>query len=119
MKKSARQTYTIDATGKTIGRMATDIAIKLRGKDKPEYQLHIDSGAEVIVENIKAAKFTGTKLDGKLYYSHSGYPGGLKETKLKDLFAKKPDEVLKKAVWNMLPKNRLRAPIFQRLTVKI
>ena len=118
MKTQARTTYTIDATGKAIGRLATDIAIKLRGKNEPDYQLHIDSGAHIVVEHIKEVKFTGTKLEGKSYYRHSGYPGGLKETKLKDLFAKKPSEVLKKAVWNMLPKNKLRAQMITRLVIK-
>lgn len=113
-----RKTHTIDATGQAIGRLATDIAIKLRGKDKPEYQLHIDAGAAVVVNNIKNAKFTGAKLNNKLYQSHSGYPGGLKTVKLKDLFASKPGEVLKKAVWNMLPKNKLRAQIIKRLVIK-
>lgn len=118
MKALERKIYTIDATSKAIGRLATDIAIKLRGKDEPEYQLHLDNGAQVVVENIKAARFTGAKLENKLYQSHSGHPGGLKTVKLKDLFAKKPSEVLKKAVWNMLPKNKLRAQIIKRLVIK-
>ncbi len=118
MNKVERKLHTIDATEKAIGRIATEIANLLRGKHKPEYEAHLDMGDSVEVVNIKKAKFTGTKFNQKMYYHHSGYPGGLKETKIKDLFAKKPSEVLKKAVWNMMPKNKLRNEMIKRLTIK-
>ena len=117
MNKTERQLHKIDATDKAIGRMATEIAGLLRGKHKPEFQLNIDIGDEVEVKNIKQAKFTGKKLDQKEYYRHSGYPGGLKTTKLSELFEKNPIEVLRKAVWNMLPKNKLRKEMIKRLKI--
>ena len=118
-KKTIQRNYHLfDAEGKVLGRMATEIAIILRGKDKPEYMPNIDSGDMIEVTNIKNAKFTGTKLDNKEYYHHSGYPGGLKTTKLKDLLEKKPSDVLRKAVWNMLPKNKLRSEMIKRLDIK-
>ncbi|MDP3900661.1 MAG: 50S ribosomal protein L13 [bacterium] len=117
MTEIKRKTHKIDATSQTIGRMATQIAIFLRGKHKPEYQHHIDLGDSVVVENIKKAKFTGTKFEKKEYHSFSGYPGGLKTTKLNALFTKNPTEVLRKAVWNMLPKNKLRSEMIKRLTI--
>ncbi|PIR94804.1 50S ribosomal protein L13 [Candidatus Falkowbacteria bacterium CG10_big_fil_rev_8_21_14_0_10_37_6] len=117
-KKVIRQLHKIDASDKVIGRMATEIANVLRGKNKPEYQPNMDLGDSVEVENIKEVRFTGTKLDNKKYYHHSGYPGGLKTTKLKDMLEKNPAEVLKKAVWNMLPKNKLRSEMIKRLIIK-
>jgi len=118
MNKIERQSHTIDATGKAIGRMASEIVILLRGKNKPEYQPNVDAGDAVSVMNIAQAKFTGAKFTDKMYYHFSGYPGGLKRTALKDLFAKNPGEVLRKAVWNMLPKNKLRAVMLKRLIIK-
>jgi len=98
--------------------MASEIVILLRGKNKPEYQPNIDAGDTVSVVNITQAKFTGAKFTDKMYYHFSGYPSGLKAIALKDLFAKNPGEVLKKAVWNMLPKNKLRAVMMKRLIIK-
>lgn len=118
MSKIERKLHTIDATNQSIGRIAANIANILRGKNKPEYQPHMDMGDKVDVINLTQAKFTGVKLSKKEYYHHSGYPGGLKTTKLKDLFAKNPAEVLKKAVWNMLPKNKLRSEMIKRLNIK-
>ncbi len=112
-----RQRHTIDATNKAVGRLATEIADKLRGKIKPTYEPHVDNGDFVTVENITKVKFTGSKTDKKMYFHHSGYPGGLKETNLKTLFEKNPGEVLRKAVWNMLPKNKLRQHMIKRLTI--
>ena len=112
-----RQKHTIDASGQAIGRVATQAVIFLRGKNKPEYQAHIDMGDFVTVENIVKAKFTGTKFENKEYHHYSGYPGGLKTVKLSRLFEKNPAEVLKKAVWNMLPKNKLRSEMIKRLTI--
>jgi len=117
-KKITRELHKIDATDKAIGRMATEIANFLRGKHKPEYQPNIDLGDTVQVENIKQAKFTGNKLEQKEYHSYSGYPGGLKTKKMKELLEKNPAEILKKAVWNMLPKNKLRSEMIKRLVIK-
>ena len=113
-----RSLHTIDATDQAVGRVATRVATLLRGKNKPEFTPNIDGGDNVVVENINKLRFTGTKFDQKAYYHFSGYPGGLKTTKLSKLFKDRPDEVLRKAVWNMLPKNRLRAEMIKRLTIK-
>jgi large subunit ribosomal protein L13 len=113
-----RKTHTIDATDQSVGRIASGIVTLLRGKNKPEFLPNVDGGDMVIVENITKLRFTGTKFGQKVYYSFSGYPGGLKETKLSKLFNDRPDEVLRKAVWNMLPKNRLRQEMIKRLTIK-
>jgi len=111
-----RETHKLDATDQSPGRLASEISIKLQGKAKPDYQPHIDGGDFIIVSNTKKMKITGNKMEGKLYYRHSGYPGGLKTTQLKKLFSEKPNEVLRKAVYNMLPKNRLRNERMKRLT---
>lgn len=113
-----RNTHTIDAAGKVLGRLATEIAILLRGKNKPDFVLNKDMGDFVIVKNFDKIKFTGKKFEQKIYYHHTGYLGGLKETPLKKLFEKNPAEVLKKAVFGMLPKNKLRARQIKRLTVE-
>jgi len=118
MKKIERQMHKIDATDKAVGRIASEIANFLRGKNKPEYQPNADLGDLVEVSNIGKVKFTGNKLEQKKYYHYSGYPGGLKEIGIKDLFSKNPAEVLRKAVWNMLPKNKLRSEMIKRLTIK-
>jgi large subunit ribosomal protein L13 len=118
MKTVERKLHTIDASGKAIGRIASEAVIILRGKNKPEYQPNVDAGDSVTVTNISQAKFTGAKFTDKMYYHFSGYPGGLKATALKDLFAKNPGEVLKKAVQGMLPRNKMRAPMLKRLTIK-
>lgn len=117
-KTIERGTHVIDATDQSVGRLASRIAILLRGKHKPEFQPNVDGGDAVTVENADKVRFTGTKFENKEYYSFSGYPGGLKTTKLSKLFAEKPNEVLRKAVWNMLPKNRLRSEMIKRLTIK-
>ncbi|MFH1187852.1 MAG: 50S ribosomal protein L13 [bacterium] len=115
MKKIDRQIHKIDAEGKTHGRLATGIAILLMGKNKANYLPNIDNGNFVEVANASKMKFTGKKLDQKKYYSYSGYPGGLKERKMKEVFKKNPQEVLHKAVYNMLPKNKLRKEFIKRL----
>ena len=112
-----REIQKIDATGISLGRLATQIAMILQGKNKPEYQPHLDNGDMVVVSNISKVKITGKKLEQKKYYRHSGYPGGLKETKMQDLFEKNPAEILKKAVFSMLPKNRVRANMIKRLKI--
>lgn len=112
-----RKTHIIDATGKVLGRLASEIAILLRGKQKPEFQPQKDIGDFVIVKNIEKMKITGKKIEQKKYYRHSGYPGGIKEIPLAKLFQKNPGEVLKRAVFGMLPKNKLRRKWIQRLKI--
>ncbi|OGD57370.1 50S ribosomal protein L13 [Candidatus Berkelbacteria bacterium RBG_13_40_8] len=101
-------TREFDASGKVLGRIASEIAIVLRGKDKPNFRPNLLVGDKVLVKNASKMIITGNKLEKKIYYHHTGYLGHLKETKMKDLMAKNPAEVLKKAVFGMLPKNKLR-----------
>lgn len=115
MKKIERKTHTIDATDQVLGRLASRIALILTGKNKPVYVPNIDVGDIVVVKNVKKIKITGQKLEQKKYYHHSGYPGGLKTKKMSEVFAKDPSEVLCRAVYNMLPKNKLRKQRFKRL----
>ncbi len=110
-----RQNHKIDAEGKVLGRLATEVASLLRGKAKPSFMLHKDMGDFVTVKNVDKMKFTGKKLENKIYFRYSGYMGGLKKTVLKDLYSKKPSEVLRKAVMGMLTKNKLRARQIKRL----
>lgn len=112
-----RKTRTIDATGKVLGRLATEIAVLLRGKHKPDFVPNQDIGDFVVVKNIDKIKLTGKKLEKKIYYHHTGYLGGLKEVPLKKVFEKNPGEVLKRAVFGMLPKNKLRAQQIKRLKI--
>ncbi|HEU4658343.1 MAG TPA: 50S ribosomal protein L13 [Gaiellaceae bacterium] len=102
-----RDWVVVDAEGKTLGRLATQIADRLRGKHKPQYTPHVDTGDFVVVVNAEKIAVTGKKLDEKMYYRHSGYPGGLKERSLRDQLERQPTEVLRKAVKGMLPRNRL------------
>lgn len=113
-----RKTHTIDAAGKVPGRLATEIAVLLRGKHKIDFVPYKDMGDIVIVKNVAQLKFTGRKIEQKKYYRYSGYPGGLKEIPLKKLFEKNPSEVLKKAVFGMLPKNKLRSRMIKRLKIE-
>lgn len=110
-----RETHTIDATDKVLGRLATQIAILLRGKQKPNFVPYKDMGGFVVVKNVDKIKLTGKKREEKKYYHHSGYIGGLKEVPLKKIFKKSPEEVLKRAVYGMLPKNKLRPKQIKRL----
>lgn len=110
-----RKTHTIDATNKVLGRLATEIAVLLRGKNKPGFAPNKDMGDFVTVRNFSKIRITGKKFGQKIYYRHTGYLGGLKEVPLKKLFKKDPAEVLKKAVFGMLPKNKLRAKQIKRL----
>jgi large subunit ribosomal protein L13 len=109
--------YVVDAEGKTLGRLATQIADTLRGKGKPEYTPHVDTGDFVVVVNAEKIAVTGNKLDDKIYYRHSGYPGGLKERPLRDELARRPTEVLRKAVKGMLPRNRLARTQITKLKI--
>jgi large subunit ribosomal protein L13 len=103
----AREWYLVDADGQTLGRLATRIADTLRGKRKPQYTPHVDTGDFVVVVNAEKIAVTGNKLDQKRYYRHSGYPGGLRSRTLRDQLDRRPTEVLRVAVRGMLPKNRL------------
>ena len=112
-----RNTQTIDATGKPLGRLAVEIVRLLRGKNKPDFMPHKDEGDFVVVKNIKKIRISGRKLKQKVYYHHTGHPGGLKKVPLEKLFKKSPEEVLKKAVWGMLPGNKLRPKMIKRLKI--
>ena len=112
-----RKWYVVDAEGKTLGRMATEIAKVLRGKNKPTYTPHIDTGDYVIVVNAAKVAVTGRKLDQKIYYHHSEYVGGMKETTLRELLAKKPERVVELAVKGMLPKGALGTQMLKKLHV--
>lgn len=107
--------YVVDAKDKVLGRIAPTIANKLRGKDKPIFTPNIDCGAYVIVINADKVRLTSGKLEKKMYYTHSGYMGNLKTEKAKDLLARKPTELLKLAVYGMLPKNKLRKKFMGKL----
>ena len=109
--------WLINADGKILGRLATEIADLLRGKKKPQFTSHLDTGDFVVVVNAEKIKVSVRKLDQKIYYSHSQYPGGLKEEKLKDLLERKPEDVIKKAVWGMIPKGTLGRSIYKKLKV--
>jgi large subunit ribosomal protein L13 len=112
-----RRWYLVDAEGKTLGRLATQIADALRGKTKPQYTPHVDTGDFVIVVNAEKIHVTGNKLDDKLYHRHSGYPGGLKSRPLRDELERRPTEVIRKAVKGMLPRNRLARQQLTKLKV--
>ncbi|MCC6713441.1 MAG: 50S ribosomal protein L13 [Candidatus Dadabacteria bacterium] len=109
--------YIIDGEGKTVGRLSTRIATILRGKDKPQFTPHADIGDFVIVVNADKVKFTGKKWEQKKYYWHTGYPGGIKSITAEDLAKKKPGEIIRKAVWGMLPKNKMQDKLISRLKV--
>lgn len=113
-----RKTHTIDAADKILGRLAVQIAILLRGKHKPDFVPYKDTGDFVVVKNIKKIKVTGKKKEQKKYTHHSGYLGGLKQVSFKNVFSKNPGDVLKKAVFGMLPKNRTRRQQIKRLIFK-
>ena len=112
-----REWYVVDAQGKTLGRLASQITRILRGKHKPIYAPHLDCGDYVIVVNAEKVRVTGKKLDQKLYYRHSGYPGGLKSINLRDQLQRHPTRVLQAAVRGMLPKNRLGRAMIKKLKV--
>ena len=112
-----RKWYVVDATGYTLGRLSSEIAKVLRGKNKPTYTPHIDTGDYVIVINAEHIKVTGKKLDKKIYYNHSDYVGGMKETTLKEMLAKKPERVIELAVKGMLPKGPLGREMITKLHV--
>jgi large subunit ribosomal protein L13 len=113
----ARQWYLVDAEGQTLGRLATRIADTLRGKNKPQYTPHVDTGDFVVVINAEKVAVTGQKLDQKRYYRHSGYPGGLRSRTLREQLERRPTEVIRTAVKGMLPKNRLAARQLTKLKI--
>jgi large subunit ribosomal protein L13 len=112
-----REWYLVDAEGKTLGRLATQIADTLRGKRKPQFTPHVDTGDFVIVVNAEKIKVTGNKLDQKRYYRHSGYPGGIRSRTLREQLERRPTEVLRVAVKGMLPKNRLARQQITKLKI--
>ena len=112
-----RKWYVVDATGHTLGRLASEVANILRGKNKPIYTPHIDTGDYVIVVNADKIKVSGKKLEQKMYYHHSDYVGGMKETTLKEMLAKKPEYVIEHAVKGMLPKGPLGRQMYKKLHV--
>jgi large subunit ribosomal protein L13 len=112
-----RRWYVVDAEGQTLGRLATRIADTLRGKRKPEYTPHVDTGDFVVVVNAEKIAVTGKKREQKIYYRHSGYPGGLRERTLGDELERRPTEVLRKAVKGMLPRNRLARQQINKLKI--
>ena len=115
--KVERKWYVVDATGYTLGRLASEVAKVLRGKNKPVFTPHIDTGDYVIIVNAEKIKVTGRKLDQKIYYHHSEYVGGMKETTLREMLAKKPEKVIELAVKGMLPKGPLGRQMYTKLHV--
>ena len=112
-----RNWYVVDAENKVLGRLASELAKILRGKHKPHFTPHVDTGDYVIVINAEKVSLTGNKLKDKVYYRHSGYPGGIKSITAEDLKAKKPEDLIRFAVKGMLPKNRLGRKLFKKLKV--
>lgn len=117
--KEDRKWYVVDAEGKTLGRLSTEVAAVLRGKHKPSFTPHEDMGDYVIVVNAEKISVTGKKLDQKIYYHHSDYVGGMKETSLKDMLKKHPERVVEHAVKGMLPKGPLGRAMYKKLFVYV
>ena len=115
--KIERKWYVVDAEGQTLGRLASGVASVLRGKNKPQFTPHVDTGDYVIIINADKIAVTGKKMDQKVYYSHSRYVGGMKETTLKNMLAKMPEQVLELAVKGMLPKGPLGRQMYKKLFV--
>jgi len=116
-EKIERKWYVVDADGCTLGRLSSEIAKILRGKHKPEFTPHIDTGDYVVVVNADKVKVTGKKMEQKIYYNHSGWVGGMRETTLADMMAKKPEKVVELAVKGMLPKGPLGRSMYKKLHV--
>lgn len=112
-----RDWYVVDASGKTLGRLASEVARRLRGKHKPEYTPHVDTGDYIVVVNAGKVRLTGNKARDKMYYHHTGYIGNLKSISFEQLIAKKPEKVIETAVKGMLPKNPLGRAMFRKLKV--
>jgi large subunit ribosomal protein L13 len=112
-----RDWFVVDAEGKTLGRLATEIATRLRGKHKPEYTPHVDTGDYIVVVNAEKVHVTGRKASDKMYYRHTGFPGGLRSASFEKLIAHKPEMVIEKAVKGMLPKGSLGRDMYRKLKV--
>jgi len=112
-----KEWFVVDANGQVLGRLATRVARILIGKDKPKFTPHLDCGDHVVVINAEKIRLTGNKIDQKVYHRHSGYPGGLKETPVREMLQRRPEEVVREAVLGMLPKNKLRAHRAKKLRV--
>ena len=112
-----RDWYVVDADGKTLGRLASELATRLRGKHKPVYTPHADTGDYIVVINAEKVKVTGNKAKGKIYYSHTGYPGGIKDITFEKLIDKAPERVIQSAVKGMLPRGPLGREMFRKLKV--
>lgn len=117
IEKNAKKWWLINADGKILGRLASEVAVLLRGKKKTDFTPFLDTGDFVIVINAEKIRVTGRKTEQKVYYHHSGYPGGLTVKTLKDLMDKKPEDVVKKAVWGMIPKGPLGSAVYRKLKV--
>jgi len=109
--------WLVNAEGRILGRLATEVADIIRGKKKPQFTSHLDTGDFVVVVNAEKIRVSGRKLDQKVYYSHSQYPGGIKAETLRELLKRKPEEVIKKAVWGMIPKGKLGRSVYKKLKV--
>ena len=116
-KDIKRDWYVVDAAGKVLGRLATQIASRLRGKHKPEYTPHMDVGDHIVVINAEKVDVTGNKESDKIYYRHTGYPGGIKSTTLKELRERTPERIIEAAVKGMMPKNSLGRTMFSKLHI--
>ncbi|HLU61035.1 MAG TPA: 50S ribosomal protein L13 [Gammaproteobacteria bacterium] len=112
-----RDWYVVDADGKTLGRLASEVAKRLRGKHKPEYTPHVDTGDYIVVVNAEKIAVTGNKMRDKIYYRHTGYVGNLKSASLREMLEKRPEQVIELAVKGMLPKNPLGRAMFRKLKV--
>jgi large subunit ribosomal protein L13 len=112
-----RKWWLVNAEGRVLGRLATEVAVLLRGKNKPQFADFCDTGDFVVVINAEKINVTGKKLEGKVYFRHSQYPGGLKSETLKELLQKKPEEVIRRAVWGMIPKNKLGRQVIKKLKI--
>ncbi|MCL4410709.1 50S ribosomal protein L13 [Aliidiomarina haloalkalitolerans] len=112
-----RDWYVVDAEGKTLGRLATEVATRLRGKHKPEYTPHVDTGDYIVIVNAEKIHVTGNKAKAKMYHAHSGYPGGLKSISFEKLLIKKPEMIIEAAVKGMLPRGPLGRAMFRKLKV--
>jgi large subunit ribosomal protein L13 len=116
-EKVNREWYVIDASDKVLGRMAAQIAHRLKGKHKPEYTPHVDTGDYIVVVNAEKVAVTGNKANDKVYYHHTGFPGGIKETSFRELVEDHPERIIEKAVKGMLPSNKLGRAMFSKLKV--
>lgn len=116
-KEVKRDWYLVDATDKVLGRLAAEVARRLRGKHKPEYTPHVDTGDYIVIINAEKIAVTGNKANAKVYHRHSGYPGGIKSTVYKDMLERHPTRIIEMAVKGMLPKNKLGRAMFSKLRV--